>query len=134
MLRNACDAPGAALEQLLENAQTCIDSGDFAGAEQQLRRALSASPHDPRPALRLGLFLLDLGREEGINHLKHAMAQDERITLAACRHAIQFLEAAGEDERACGFARRLAAWCDHEQRGDDNPASASLKRRRRRPQ
>lgn len=63
-------SPNDAVVQQLESAiQQAARAGDLAAQENHLLSLVALRPHDPEAIFRLGVFLTDHGRPEGLTHI-----------------------------------------------------------------
>lgn len=92
------------------HARLLLDLGDTVAAGKVLTRTRQRFPECPRTAFLLGTILLDANDGAGLEHLKHAMAQDETATGAVCARAILYLRGIGDRIAAEGYEKRLASW------------------------
>ncbi len=100
------------LEEVLYAGRTQRDLGHQQTAIAIFRHIRTLFPESAQAAYLLGTSLLDANNGEGLKHLKHAMAQDETATGAACAQAIIFLHNNGDRDALTGYRNRLAAWQD----------------------
>jgi hypothetical protein len=88
--------PSEALEHIISTAET---EGTLA-ALQPARDLTGCRPDMPRARFVLGTLLLRNNDPEGLEHMRHAMAQDSELEPAARELVRAFLRANGLDETA----------------------------------
>ena len=104
------DIDSLSMEDALARAKLASELSHDGSARSILAQTRRRYPHAARPAYLYGCALLEAGDPDGLEHLKHAMAQDESATDAVCARAIIFLHGSDDVEALLGFRKKQAAW------------------------